>query len=90
MTFKNSLGGRRVRAAWLGLAALGAAGAVATQGLGAPAATCFGERATVSGSGTITGTQGNDVIVGSAGDDMIDGSGGNDRICGLDGHGEDK
>src|SRR6266508_959838 len=47
--------------------------------------TCFGESATISGSGTVAGTPGNDVIVGSPGSDTIDGAGGNDLVCGLDG-----
>jgi hypothetical protein len=46
---------------------------------------CFGQSATISGSGTITGTAGNDVIVGSPGPDTIDGLGGNDLVCGLEG-----
>ncbi|WP_183095894.1 fibronectin type III domain-containing protein, partial [Nocardioides stalactiti] len=46
---------------------------------------CRGLTATVSGSGTITGTPGDDVIVGSIGPDTIDGLGGNDTICALGG-----
>jgi len=36
----------------------------------------------VSGSGTLTGTEGNDLILGSSGADMIDGLGGDDCIVG--------
>ena len=61
-------------------AALGAAGA---SGRSAP--TCFGKKATITGSGTIIGTDANDVIVGSDGADTINGKGGDDRICGLGG-----
>ncbi len=49
---------------------------------------CFGSAATVTGSGTINGTEGDDVIVGSDGNDFIKGYGGNDKICG--GGGDDK
>ena len=49
-------------------------------------ATCEGKAATVTGSGTIVGTEGDDVIVGSAGDDTIFGLGGNDIICGGNGN----
>ena len=44
--------------------------------------TCLGEPATISGSGTIVGTDGPDVIVGSTGNDTILGLGGDDLICG--------
>ena len=47
--------------------------------------TCFGQAATITGSGIIAGTPDDDVIVGSAEADLIDGAGGNDRICGLTG-----
>jgi hypothetical protein len=59
----------------------------ANTGALAPAQTpmCFGQAATITGSGTITGTAGNDVIVGSPGPDTIDGLGGSDLICGLEG-----
>jgi Ca2+-binding RTX toxin-like protein len=40
----------------------------------------------VSGSGTITGTNGNDLIIGSSGDDTINGLGGNDCILGEGGN----
>jgi hypothetical protein len=36
----------------------------------------------VSGSGTVTGTNGNDLIIGSTGNDAIDGLGGDDCILG--------
>ena len=36
----------------------------------------------VSGSGTLTGTEGNDLILGGSGVDVIDGLGGNDCIVG--------
>lgn len=41
----------------------------------------------ISGSGTLTGSNGNDLIIGSSGADMIDGLGGND--CILGGSGDD-
>jgi hypothetical protein len=47
---------------------------------------CFGRQATISGSGTINGTESDDVIIGSdTTNDTIGGVGGNDRICGLGG-----
>lgn len=49
---------------------------------------CFGSLATITGSGTIDGTDGDDVIVGSDGNDSIHGKGGNDKICA--GPGDDK
>ena len=48
--------------------------------------TCFGQVATIVGSGTIVGTSGPDVIVGSDGPDVINGSFGDDLICGLGGN----
>ncbi len=39
----------------------------------------------ITGSGTITGTNGNDLILGSSSMDTIDGLGGNDCIVGGDG-----
>ena len=36
----------------------------------------------ITGSGTLTGTEGNDLILGSTGADVIDGLGGNDCILG--------
>ena len=69
-----------------GLASVGAIGLFAASGAsGENPLTCFGEPATIVGSGTISGTPGNDVIVGSNGNDVIDGLAGNDRICALDG-----
>jgi hypothetical protein len=50
-----------------------------------PVPLCRGDAATVTGSGTITGTPGSDVIVGSLGPDTISGGGGDDTICPLDG-----
>ena len=47
--------------------------------------TCFGETATLTGSGFLFGTPGDDVIVGSEDFDLIDGLGGDDRICSLGG-----
>src|SRR4051812_21460606 len=44
--------------------------------------TCFGSAPTITGSGTIVGTDGDDVIIGSSGNDVIQGRGGNDKICG--------
>jgi predicted extracellular nuclease len=43
---------------------------------------CLGFDATITGSGTIVGTNGPDVIVGSTGNDTILGGNGNDIICG--------
>jgi Ca2+-binding RTX toxin-like protein len=42
---------------------------------------CDGRVATITSSGTITGTSGDDVIAGSGGADAITGNGGNDLIC---------
>jgi Ca2+-binding RTX toxin-like protein len=58
----------------------------AVPGLAAAAARCFGEPATIVGSGIINGTQGDDVIVGSEVNDVINGNGGEDLICGLGGN----
>ncbi len=44
-------------------------------------ATCDGKPATITGSGTVTGTPGDDVIVTGGGSDTINGLGGNDTIC---------
>lgn len=44
--------------------------------------TCFGIPASITGTGTLTGTNGQDVIVGSNADDTIDGLGRGDLICG--------
>lgn len=49
---------------------------------------CFGLAPTITGSGTIDGTEGNDVIVGGDGGDLIRGYGGDDRVCG--GGGDDR
>jgi hypothetical protein len=42
---------------------------------------CFGSSPTITGSGTIEGTDGDDVIVGSGANDEALGKGGNDKIC---------
>jgi Ca2+-binding RTX toxin-like protein len=42
---------------------------------------CFGEPATITGNGTVNGTNGDDVIITGNGADTVDGKGGNDRIC---------
>jgi Ca2+-binding RTX toxin-like protein len=42
---------------------------------------CFGQPATITGSGTVNGTPGDDVIITGNGNDTVDGLGGNDRIC---------
>jgi len=47
---------------------------------------CFGEHATIVGSGLITGTEGDDVIVGSDGADTINALGGDDLVCALGGN----
>ena len=47
----------------------------------ASAPTCFGKKATIVGSGEVSGTGGNDVIVGSERADDIQGRGGRDLIC---------
>ena len=47
---------------------------------------CMGVKATITGSGTIVGTNGPDVIVGSSGADTILGGNGNDLICGGQGN----
>ncbi len=75
--------GQAIAAAALVLAGAGAALAPASSAQAAE--TCFGQPATIVGSGTITGTPGNDVIVGSPRADVIDGNGGDDRICAEDG-----
>jgi Ca2+-binding RTX toxin-like protein len=61
----------------LGVLLLGAAGA---SGNGTPK--CFGEPATIVGSGVIDGTEGADVILGSNGDDTIFALGGDDLVWG--------
>ncbi len=47
---------------------------------------CFGQIATITGTGEINGTTGDDVIVGSNGADVIDG-GGNDALGDVCHHG---
>jgi Ca2+-binding RTX toxin-like protein len=42
---------------------------------------CFGEPATITGNGTVNGTNGDDVIITGNRADTVDGKGGNDRIC---------
>jgi Ca2+-binding RTX toxin-like protein len=49
-------------------------------------ALCFGSAATITGSGTIVGTDANDVIIGGDGGDTIQGKGGDDTICGGPGN----
>lgn len=49
------------------------------------AAQCFGQAATIMGSGTITGTPGDDVIIGSDVADTIFSGDGTDFICSLGG-----
>jgi len=51
---------------------------------GAVGPSCLGKKATMTGSGTIIGTD-HDVIVGSDGADTINGRGGDDLICALGG-----
>lgn len=85
MALSGIRGATRLRVASVVLLALGPVGGLATPGWAAPTTTCFGEPATISGSGNLTGTSGDDVIVGSQIADTIDGLGGNDRICGLAG-----
>lgn len=46
-----------------------------------PKPTCKGKEATITGAGTIRGTNGPDVIVGSAGADRIESGGGADLVC---------
>ena len=75
--------GRVVAAAALVLVGAGAALRPAPTALAAE--TCFGQPATIVGSGVIAGTPGNDVIVGSPRNDVIETSGGHDLICSGDG-----
>ncbi len=77
--------GRVVAAAALVL--VGAGAALRPAPTAAVAEACFGQPATIVGSGAIAGTPGDDVIVGSPGNDVIDGNGGYDAICG--GNGDD-
>ncbi|HEV2775046.1 MAG TPA: hypothetical protein VGV90_05605 [Solirubrobacteraceae bacterium] len=52
----------------------------------ASAPRCDGKSATMTGSGTVTGTAGDDVIVTGDGADRVDGRGGNDTICARGGN----
>jgi hypothetical protein len=81
MALSGTRGATRVRIASVVRLALGPVGGMAAPGWAEPAITCFGERATITGSGAFTGTPGNDVIVGSDLADTIDGLSGNDLIC---------
>ena len=85
MVLSGSRAGPRLRAAVVGVLLLAVSGAVAMRGFAAPSARCFGERATITGSGIIAGTEGDDVIVGSERSDRIDGKDGDDLVCGLGG-----
>jgi hypothetical protein len=85
MASSGSRAGPRPRAVVVGVLLLAAGGAVATRGFAAPGAGCFGERATITGSGVINGTGGDDVIVASGLSDTINGRGGDDLVCGLGG-----
>ena len=85
MASSGSSAGPRRRAAVVGVLLLAASAAVATRGFAAPSAGCLGQRATITGSGIINGTEGDDVIVGSRLNDAINGRGGDDLICGLGG-----
>jgi hypothetical protein len=78
--------GSRLGAVAVGMVVVLVSGIAAAQGLAQQGATCFGEPATVTSSGSFNGTSGDDVIVGSDGPDVIDGLSGDDRICGLDGN----
>ncbi|MEN3336576.1 MAG: hypothetical protein V7647_252 [Acidobacteriota bacterium] len=60
----------------------GAVSLMASTVASAEPAMCLGTPATITGSGTIVGTDGPDVIVGSTGNDTILGLGGDDLICG--------
>src|SRR5688500_7432959 len=78
------VGWRPIRIA-LALAAAMAGGGLTLAEASTQPPRCFGQAATITGSGTINGTAGADVIVGSSGADVIDGLGGDDLICGLNG-----
>src|SRR6266540_2176351 len=82
MPRESTRGGMMRRAflllALIGLLSLAATGVASAQ----EPATCLGIPATVTGSGTILGTDGPDVIVGSIGNDTILGLGGDDVVCG--------
>src|SRR5918994_3585660 len=77
--------GWRSRLVAVGPLALAGGVAGAAQGVAQETASCFGEPATIAGSGTINGTSGDDVIIGSPSNDAINGLGGDDTICGLAG-----
>jgi hypothetical protein len=85
MALSGSRAGPRLRGAVVGVLLLAVGGAVATRGFAAPSAGCLGERATITGSATIIGTEGDDVIVRSA-VRHDDGKGGDDVVCGLGGN----
>jgi Ca2+-binding RTX toxin-like protein len=85
MASSGSRAGPRLRAVVVGVLLLATGGAVAARGFAAPSAGCLGERATITGSGVINGTEGDDVIVGSSLNDTINAGGGDDLVCGLGG-----
>lgn len=74
-----------------GVLAAAAAGAVLTQpaaeGASTPSAsrapTCFGEPATIRGTGLLRGTPGDDVIIAGSSGTEVHAGGGDDRICGA-------
>ena len=84
---QQSQGGDYLRRFSLSLLALvGITAAVGVTGAtGTPAPTCLGKCATITGSGSLSGTAGNDVIVGSESCRRDDSKGGDDLICGLGG-----
>jgi Ca2+-binding RTX toxin-like protein len=90
--FAAPLFGRTMaRGSWMVVAAVFAAGVLATfsGAAGEQTAMCLQERPTITGTAgndALTGTPGNDIIVGLQGDDAIDGGGGTDIICGGDGN----
>jgi Ca2+-binding RTX toxin-like protein len=70
------------------LGALCATGLVFALAPATASALCFGQAATITGTGageTIPGTAGADVIEAGGGDDIVNGGGGADRICGEGG-----
>ena len=67
----------------LAVVLLAVCGGATVSGSGEPR--CEGKRASIQGSGDITGTRGADIIVGSVRADRISGGGGNDVICGRGG-----
>lgn len=72
-------------AAALALAATAAAltAPAPSQAAAAAAATCFGERATIRGTGLVRGTPGDDVIIAGNGATEVHAGGGDDRVCGA-------